>query len=111
MPLLGTLLVNLVTFLASIFGRFFVAEKAFRLAAVVTLLGLVTALYTSMMSCATGVCATAISGMSLSHKNFAVGLAMVFNSTTYSAVSCYVTVWTVCQIYVIKKRMTSLVFK
>ncbi|PUA19016.1 hypothetical protein [Glaciimonas sp. PCH181] len=111
MPLLGTLLSGLFTLLFSIFGRFFVAEKAFHLAAVGIILVLTSALWSAMTSCATGICAAAIAGISLSHHNFAVGLGIAFNSVTYSAAGCYFTVWVLCQIYVIKKRAINILAK
>src|SRR5438105_3970493 len=108
MPLLGKLMAGLFTLLFSIFGRFFVMEKAFKLASIGAMLVLTTALWAAMTSCATGVCAGAISSISSSHHNFAVGLGIAFNSVTYSAASCYFTVWTLCQMYVIKKRMITM---
>lgn len=109
MPLLGSLLIGLCTLLFNVFGRFMVFEKAFRLAAVLSMLVLITALVLAMRSCVTGVCGAAISGMSVSSPNFAVGLGIAFNSITFTAASCYISVWTICQLYIIKKRMVSLV--
>lgn len=105
MPLLGALILGLVRGLLAIFGRFFVIEKAFKLAMIASTLLLAAGLTFAMKSCVDGVCGVALGGISVSHHNFAVGLGMVFNSTTYSAASCYVTVWTLCQLYVLKKRM------
>lgn len=109
MPLLGTLVAGLFTILFNVFGRFFVLEKAFKLAAMASMLALATALYLALNSCVTGVCGQAITGMSSSAPNFAVGLGIVFNSTTFAAASCYISVWTLCQMYIIKKRMITMV--
>lgn len=111
MPLLGQLLVSIITFLMSVFGRFMLAEKAFRLSAVLIFVGLAAALLTTGLSCANGVCAQGISGMSSSHPSFAIGLGIAFNSTTMAAASCYSTVWLACQIYVINKKGINLVTK
>lgn len=108
MPLLGTLMMNLVVFLTGIFGRFFVLEKAFKLAAVASMVLLATALYAALNSCVTGICGQAITNISSGHKYFGMGLGIVFNSVTYTAASCYISVWTLCQMYVLKKRMFSL---
>jgi hypothetical protein len=111
MPLLGTLLVNMLAFLINIFAKYMVLEKAFRLSAVMLMLSLVGVMIALMSSCAKGVCASGISGMSSSHPSFAVGLGMVFNSTTLSAATCYVTVWLGCQLYVVQKKGLNLVVK
>ena len=111
MPLLGNLLVSIVTFLISFFGRFMVLEKAFRLSAVLVMLGFFAVVITAMGSCARGVCAQGIAGISNSHPSFAVGLGIAFNSTTMAAASCYVTVWLCCQIYVFQKKGLNIVTK
>ncbi|WP_290603506.1 hypothetical protein [Janthinobacterium sp.] len=111
MPLLGQLLVHIITFLISFFGRFMVAEKAFRVSAVVIFVGLAATLLTTGISCVRGVCAQGISGISSLHPNFAVGLGIAFNGTTMAAASCYVSVWLACQIYVINKKGINLVAK
>ena len=104
MAVLGVLIQALMGILFNIFGRFMVAEKAFNLAMMLIVLAMAAAIIAAMNSCATGVCGQAISHMSDSHRNFAVGLGIVFNSTTYSAVSAYMLVWVGCQMYVVKKR-------
>ena len=104
MPILAKLMIGLVGILTNIFGRFFVLEKAFKMAAMASILLLTTALYMALRSCVTGVCGSALGSISNSHPSFAVGLGMVFNSTTYAAASCYISVWTLCQLYVIKRR-------
>lgn len=108
MPILGTLILGLFRGLLAVFGRFFVLEKAFKLAAIGSTLILATGLTLALKSCVNGVCGAAIGGISASHHNFAVGLGMAFNSTTYTAASCYVTVWMLCQLYVLKKRMIAM---
>jgi hypothetical protein len=104
MPLLATFLASCFSAALSVFARFFVLEKAAKLAALVVVLGLVAVLMTAMRSCVDGVCATSISGMSSSHPGFAMGLGIAINSTTLAAVGCYMSVWIVCQLYVIKKK-------
>lgn len=100
---------GLFTALFNIFGRFFVMEKAFKLAAMASMLLLATGLYLALKSCVDGVCGSAIGGISSSHPSFAVGLGAAFNSTTYAAASCYISVWTLCQMYIIKKRMIGMI--
>jgi hypothetical protein len=104
MPLLATFLASCFSVLLSVFARFFVLEKAAKLAALVVVLGLVAVLVTSMRSCVDGVCAASISGISSSHPSFGVGLGVVINPATLAAVGCYMSVWIVCQLYVIKKK-------
>jgi hypothetical protein len=111
MPLLANLLVHIITFLISFFSRFMLAEKAFRVSAVLIFIGLAGALLATGLSCARGVCAQGISGISSSHPNFAVGLGIAFNGTTMAAASCYASVWLACQIYVINKKGINLVTK
>lgn len=108
MPLLAPIISWLFTALVTIFLKFFTIQKAFRLAFAVVLIGLVTALFFSAKSCVTGVCGAAIASMSANHHYFAVGLGMAFNSTTGTAVSCYIGVWVSCQLYVVKKRFIEL---
>lgn len=109
MPLLATFLASLFSALFSLFGRYFVMEKAARLAAWGVALALLTALIASMSSCVNGACAAGISGISSSHPNFAVGLGVIVNTTTLAAVGCYMSVWIVCQLYVIKKKAINMV--
>lgn len=104
MPLLAAFLSALFSAALSVFSRFFILEKAAKLAAVTVTLALTAALVTSMRSCVDGVCAASISSMSSSHPSFGMGLGMVINSTTMAAVGCYMSVWIVCQLYVIKKK-------
>lgn len=104
MPLLATFLSTLFGAAFSFFARFFVLEKAAKLAGVTVAIALATALVASMRSCVDGVCATSISGISSSHPSFAVGLGVVVNKATLAAVGCYMSVWIVCQLYVIKKK-------
>lgn len=108
MPLLGTLITGLFQILLGFFGRFLVLEKAFKLAMIGAMLVLAAGLYTAFRSCVDGICGSGIASMSSSHPTFAVGLGAAFNSTTYAAASCYISVWTVCQMYIIKKRMINL---
>jgi len=111
MPLLGTLLINLLALLINLFSRFMILERAFRLSAVLLMVSLIIPLLALMSSCAKGVCSQGISSMASSHPNFAVGLGIAFNSTTFSAATCYVMVWGACQIYVIQKKGLNLIIK
>ena len=111
MPLLGTLLINLLGVLINLFSRFLILEHAFRLSAVILMLALVIPLIALMSSCAKGVCSQGIAGMSASHPNFAVGLGIAFNSTTLSAATCYVMVWVGCLVYVVQKKGLNLIIK
>lgn len=104
MPLLGNLIVSIVMFLVSIFGRFVAGDKAFKMAGVALMLSLIAVMVGLMFSCTRGVCAAGIAGISASHPNFAVGLGMAFNTVTLAAASVYVVVWTGCQVYVIQKK-------
>ena len=104
-PVIGWLFFAMVEF----FSKFFTLQRAFRLAFAAIMIALLVSLAVTMKSCVTGVCGAAIGSLSASHGNFAVGLGMVFNSTTYTALSCYVTVWTGCQLYIIKKKWVELV--
>lgn len=111
MPILGQLLISIVTSLVAFFGRYMVAEKAFRAAGVVLMIGLAAGVISVMSSCATGVCASGISSISSSHPNFAVGLGVAFNSVTVGAFGGYLAVWTICQIYVMQKKALDMVVK
>lgn len=104
MPLLGVFLSGLFSAALSVFARFFVLEKAAKLAGVTVAVALAAALVTSMRSCIDGVCAASISNISSSNPNFSVGLGVIINPVTMSAVGCYMAVWIGCQLYVIKKK-------
>lgn len=106
MAALGILIQVLMGILFKLFAKFMVAEKAFNLAMMVIVVSMTVAIIAAMQSCAsiTGACGTAVSGMADSHRNFAVGLGLVFNGVTLSAASCYMLVWVACQMYVVKKR-------
>ena len=105
MAAIGVLIQGLITLLFGLFGRFMVAEKAFNLAMMLIISAMAVVMVAAMNSCATGVCASAITSMSSTNRNFAVGLGIAFNSTTYAAASAYMLVWVGCQMYVFKKRM------
>jgi hypothetical protein len=93
----------------SFFGRFFVAEKAARLAAWTVLFAVMSALISSAFSCISGVCASNIAAMASFHSSIGMGLGIAWNQVTLSAVSCYMTVWIACQLYVIKKKAINLI--
>ena len=72
--------------------------------AVTTLTLMVSVLWAAGQSCAQYVCGPAIQAISTSHPSFAVGLSLGFNPTTYGLASCYMSVYTACQLYIYKKR-------
>lgn len=111
MPLLANLLVSLITLLVSFFGRFMLLEKAFKFSAVLLMLTLAGIMMAVFSSCATGVCANGISGISSSHPGFAVGLGMAFNGTTLAAAGAYMSVWVACQLYVFQKKAINIIAK
>lgn len=104
MPLLAAFVTTLFSALFTFLARYMVLEKAARLAALAVTLALTSALVASMFSCINGACATSISKMGAAHEYLGMGLGVVINSTTLAAVGCYMTVWIVCQLYVIKKK-------
>jgi len=103
MSILAKILARCFHVLFGVFSRFVGIRTAIALAAWTTTAGLITALFASMYTCVTGVCADAIRGMADIAPYVAVGLGMVWNPTTISAFACYFTVWTLCQVYVVKK--------
>lgn len=105
MGALGKLLMTLIVWLTSFFGRFLVLEKAFKISSMIVFVGLVTALVGSLASCAHGVCANAVSSLGTIHPSLGIGFGIVFNTTTYTAASCYMAVWMLCQLYVMKKKI------
>ena len=104
MPILGVLIMNVIGFLVSFFARFFSIRTAFLIAAWTTMLALAAGLFTAMYSCISGVCGTAISGMASIHPSVGMGLGMAWNTVTVTAFGCYMSVWLLCQIYVLKKK-------
>jgi len=104
MALFGKFLTMMFGAALSLFARFFVMEKAAKLAAFSVALSIMLGLITAMMSCITGVCAQAISGLGAIHQGVAIGLGIAVNATTLSAISCYMTVWVLCSVYVMKKK-------
>lgn len=81
------------------------SKLAQKIWAVATITGLVALLWAAGQSCAQYICGPAIQGISTSHPAFAVGLSLAFNTTTYALASCYMTVWSACQLYVYKKTI------
>lgn len=79
-------------------------EKAAKLAFWSVVLAMGIGLYTALSSCVTGTCAVAISSLGAIHAGVGMGLRIAFNPVTLSAASCYITVWIVCSLYVIKKK-------
>lgn len=109
MGALGRLVVTLFGSLFTFLARFFVVEKAFKISAGVVLVGLVGVLFGALKSCAEGICSTAINATAVEFPTFGMGLGVVFNTTTYTAAACYLTVWSACQLYVMKKRIVSMI--
>lgn len=95
----------------SFFGRYFIIEKAARLAAWVVAFALMTGLISSMASCINGICASAINNMTVKHEYLAMGLGIAWNQVTLSAAGCYMSVWIVCQLYVIKKKAITMLIE
>lgn len=109
MGALGRLIATLVGALLGFAGDFFTADKAFKVAAVVVMVGLITAIIAMFDSCTGGgVCGTAFSNAAAKYPEFSVGLGIAFNSTTYASGASYLLVWAACQLYVFKKRMSGL---
>lgn len=73
--------------------------------AATTLIALMTLLWTAGTACAKTFCGPAVAAISNSHPAFAVGLSLGFNSTTYGLASCYITVWSACQLYIYKVKI------
>lgn len=109
MPLLGKLLGALFTMLFGFFFKFFSLQTAFRIAMMLSMTVLLGGLFMALRSCVSGVCGQAIFSLGVIHIYFGMGLGMIFNSITYAAASCYISVWMICQMYVIKKKMITMV--
>lgn len=109
MPILATLMASLFGAAFSFFGRYFLLEKAARLAAWTVAFALMTVVIASMASCINGICATSIANISVKSEYIAMGLGIAWNQITISAAGCYMTVWIVCQLYVIKKKAINMV--
>jgi len=102
---IGTLLASLFGGLFASLTKYFVAEKAFRIAAIAVMLALLAAIVLSLKSCSQGICSSAINSVASQYPTFAMGLGVAFNTTTYTAASSFILVWTACQLYIVKKRM------
>lgn len=111
MPVLAQLIITIVTFLVSLFGRFMVVEKAFRISAVGMMVVFIGVMVAVMNSCTSGVCAQGISSMSGAHPGFAVGLSLAVNGTTIAAMGAYMSVWLACQLYVVQKKGLNILTK
>lgn len=110
MPFLATIMASLFSAAFSLFGRYFVMEKAARLAAWTVAFALMSALIGSMFSCINGVCAQSISNIAAKGgESVSMGLGIAWNSVTLGAAGCYMSVWIVCQLYVIKKKAINMV--
>jgi len=110
MPVLASILASLFTTLFGLFGRFFALEKAASLALWGIASAAIAALYITFTNCVGtgGACAAGIQSISSSHQYFSIGLGVVFNTVTWAAINCYMTVWILCQTYVIKKKAINL---
>lgn len=111
MPLLATFLGAMFTAALKIFVRFFSLEKAARMAAWSVALSLMVALVTAMMSCISGVCAQSIVDIGSISPAVGMGFGIAFNPITLSAIGCYISVWIICQLYVIKKQAINMIIK
>jgi len=109
MPLLAKFILLLFNVFVGLFARFFVMQTAAKMAAWSVAMALLLGLATAMMSCITGVCAQSITTLGSVHQGVAMGLGIAFNGVTLTAVSCYMTVWILCQLYVIKKKAINVI--
>lgn len=87
------------------------AQKlALRIWAISMVFGFTLVLWAAGQSCANFVCGPLINAIANSHPNFAVGLSLGFNSTTYALASCYTAVWAACQLYIYKKKLLEMIY-
>jgi hypothetical protein len=110
MILFGKLFYGLFGILFTFFARFMVMEKAAKLAQFATFLVMMAAIWQTFMSCAGvgGVCGStiaAIGSVPTWGQYFMMGLGVIFNNTTYTLASCYLSVWLACNLYIFKKKM------
>lgn len=111
MTVFAKLISTLFGFFLAIFSRFVVAEKAARFAVAAAYSVMIAALLASLSTCLYGVCGNIIFKISYAHPWFAVGLGAVFNNTVLTAVSCYMTIWIGCQLFIAKKKVMEFIAK
>lgn len=102
---MGKIMTALFGSLFNFLAKYFSVQMAFNLASMTIMIALVVSLVASFRSCAQGVCSLAITNAATEFPSFAMGLGIAFNTTTYTAASCYMAVWSACQLYNFKKKM------
>lgn len=108
MPVLASFLGLMFSSALKLFARFFVLEKAAKLAFWTVTLSLIVGLFAAMVSGINSV-AGVISGVTTVHPAIAMGFGIAFNNATVSAVGAYMSVWIICQLYVIKKQAINMI--
>lgn len=108
MPALAAFLSTCFGALLSLLGRFFVLEKASRIAAATLTVAAATALVAFLYASVAGLSA-GIAAIGSAHPMIGVGIGLVINPATLGAISIYMAVWVACQVYVVKKRVINMV--
>jgi hypothetical protein len=110
MPILSGLLLALFNLLVNVFLKFFDVRKAWALAMVVILLGLLAALYMSFVSCINSCVPVSVFGGKYANA-LRMGVGLIFNSVTSIAFFCWVAAFTACSLYVWKVRTLNILMK
>lgn len=103
MAALATFLLGIFQVIAGVFARFVIAEKAARLAAVVTFIAMTTVLIGLLYGLIFGFYSTALSLLASAHPSIPMGLGLAINSSTIAAAGAFMTIWIACQVYKVKK--------
>lgn len=95
MPLLGTLLFNIVAGLAAWLVKYVTQKMAVAIALIALFSGLLVGLYAGLRL-AIG---SAMVGLGSVHPMFAVGLAVVISPATQQCITAYLVMWSACELY------------
>ncbi|MRX06494.1 hypothetical protein GJ697_01435 [Pseudoduganella sp. FT25W] len=95
MPLLGNLIVTIITSLVAWLAKYLTQKTAVTIAIVAVISALLLALYAAVRVAMS----SAIAGLGSVHPMFAAGLAMVISPATQQCITGYIAMWSLCELY------------
>jgi len=105
MPILASLLINLVSGLAAFFAQFVTKKIAFGLAVTAALSAIVIALLTAMRTIITGI------EVVVSNPHFLLGLSIALPDNAAACLTAIATTWAACTLYSWQKSALDLFAK
>lgn len=104
MPLLGNLIVSIITGFVTWLAKYLTQKTAVTVAIIAVMSALLLGLYAAVRVAMS----SAIAGLGTVHPMFAAGLAMVISPSTQQYITGYLAMWSLCELFKWKFTITQL---